>query len=453
MNAMIAARLFELRLSFIVLVGLLGLAVSTSSALETDASSASSPRAQVTIENWDKGGALSHWVYTHMSEVFPVAVIERGGAIVDLPTELKPEIGALKLNKPGEPEQTLDQFVSNGAVDGCIVLHGGKIVYEKYPTIRPNDIHIMMSITKAVVLTALAILEDQGKVDLEKPVEQFLPELKGSDWAGTRLRDLVDMRSGMEGSETSNDAYRDPKHKEFQLEATLGWLPRTAPELPDAARHGDLFGMLRTIKRERKAGEKWAYTSSNTVVIGEIVSRVAGKSLAEVISDLIWSRIGAEHDALLTVNERGFPMSGAGMAATLRDVARFGLAFTKNGAAGSSDIEGKGARVAPSELRKRASFTPPAGQSRIISDAIMQRIVGGRAGEGGARPDEHGMLPLTYEWDMISDKGELAKGGWAGQLLYINREKDVVIAYFGTNQVPDPKLEPLPCRIIARTFF
>jgi len=209
--------------------------------------------------------------------------------------------------------------------------------------------------------------------------------------------------------------------------------------------------MLRTIKRERKAGEKWAYTSSNTVVIGEIVSRVAGKSLAEVISDLIWSRIGAERDAMLTVNERGFPMSGAGMAATLRDVARFGLAFTKNGAAGS--IEGKGARVAPSELGKRASFNPPAGQSRIISDAIMQRIVGGRAGKGGAKPDEHGMLPLTYEWDMISDKGELAKGGWAGQLLYINREKDVVIAYFGTNQVADPKLEPLPCRIIARTFF
>jgi CubicO group peptidase (beta-lactamase class C family) len=178
-SVMIAAILFEVRLSFIVLVAVMGSALSASSAPETLASSALSPRTQVTIENWDKGGALSHWVYTHMSEMFPVAVIERGGAIVDLPTELKPEIGGLKLNKPGEPEQTLDQFVGNGAVDGCIVRHGGKIVYEKYPTIRPNDIHIMMSITKAFVLTALAILEDRGKVDLEKPVEQFLPELKG----------------------------------------------------------------------------------------------------------------------------------------------------------------------------------------------------------------------------------------------------------------------------------
>jgi len=244
-----------------------------------------SPRAQVTVENWDKGGALSHWVYTHVSEVFPSAVIRRGGLIVDLPVQIRPEIGALKVNGPDEP--TLDQFINNGAVDACIVLHDGKIVYEKYPTIQPNDLHIVMSVTKAVVLTALAILEDQGKIDIEKSVESYLPELKGSDWAETKLRDLVDMRSGMEGVEDSNDAYRNPKHKEFQLEATLGWQLRTAPELPEAARRGDLFGMLRTIKRERPAGEKWAYTSSNTAVIGEIVSRVSGKSLADTISDLI----------------------------------------------------------------------------------------------------------------------------------------------------------------------
>jgi len=412
-----ALQSFGVAQKIVILVG--ALAVASLFAAE-------SPSPKVTVENWDKGGALSHWAYTHVSEVFPCSVIHRGDAVVDLPMELKPEIGALKINGPNEPEQTLDRFVNNGAVDACIVLHDGKIVYEKYPTIQPTDVHIMMSVTKAVVLTALAILEDQGRIDLEKPVEEFLPELKGSDWAGTRLRDLVDMRSGMEGSETSNDAYRDPKHKEFQLEATLGWLPRTAQELPDAARHGDLFGMLRTIKRERKAGEQWAYTSSNTVVIGEVVSRVAGRSLAAVISELIWSKIGAEHDANLTVNERGYPMSGAGMSATLRDVARFGLAFTKN---------------------------PPAGQSKIISNAIVRRFFGGRAREGGAKADEHGMLPQTYEWDMISDKSELVKGGWAGQLLYINRDKNVVVAYFGTNQVADPELKPLPCRIIARTLF
>ena len=159
-------------------------------------------------------------------------------------------------------------------------------------------------------------------------------------------------------------------------------------------------------------------------MIGEVVSRVTGKSLADAINDLIWSKMGAEHEATFAENERGYPASHAGMSATLRDVSRFGLLFTKH---------------------------PSAGQTPVISDSIIKRYFGGYGDQ--TKPDEHGMLPLTYEWDLISDKGELAKGGWAGQLLYINREKDVVIAYFGTNQVPNPKLEPLPCRIIVRTFF
>jgi CubicO group peptidase (beta-lactamase class C family) len=378
-------------------------------------------RAQVNVENWDKGGPLSRWVYTHVSEVFPTALVRRAGPVVELPGEFRPEIGGLKVNGENEAGQTLDQFVSNGAVDGCIVLHAGKIVYEKYPTIHQNDLHLMMSVTKAFVGTALAILEDEGKIDLRKPVENYLPELKGSDWAGIELRDVADMRSGMEGSETSNDAYRNPKHKEFQLEAALGWQPRTAPNLPESVRRGDVLAFLGALKREHKPGETWAYTSSNTSVLGEVISRVTGKSLADTITELIWSKIGAQHDALLIQNERGFPEAGAGMSATLRDVARFGLLFTKN---------------------------PVAGQRGTISEQIIQRIFTRR---GGA--DEHGMLPLTYQWDMLSDKGEIAKGGWAGQLLYVNRDKDVVVAYFGTNLTNNPKLEPLPCRIIAKTFF
>jgi CubicO group peptidase (beta-lactamase class C family) len=381
-----------------------------------------SMRAQVTVENWDKGGSVSHWTYLHTSEVSPTAIIRRGGSIVDLPQEPHPEIGALKLSHPGESDQTLEQFVNNGAVDGCIVLHAGKIVFEKYPTIHPDDLHLAMSVGKAFVATALALLEDEGKIDLEKPVEYYLPELKGSGWQGVRLRDVADMRSGIEGEETSNDAYRNPAHKEFQYEATLGWQPRTAPNLPDAVRRGDLLGFLATLQRVRNPGETWAYTGTNTAVLGEVISRVTGQSLADVISQLIWSKIGAEHDALLVVNERGFPVAAGGMCMTLRDLARFGMAFTKH---------------------------PPLLERGIIPDRILDRFFNSR----GGKADEKGMLPLTYQWDLLSNQHELAKGGWAGQLLYINRDKDVVVAYSGTNQTDNPKMEPLPCRIIAKTFF
>src|SRR5438105_11238038 len=151
--------------------------------------------AQVTVENWDKGGLLSHWVYTHLSEVFPAAVVRRGGPIVDLPVPLRPEIGGLKMKNDDGSEQTFEQFVNNGAVDGCIVLHAGKVVYEKYPTIQPNDLHLIYSVTKAFMLTTFAIREGEGKIDPQRPVQDFLPELKGSGWAGIRLRDVADMRS------------------------------------------------------------------------------------------------------------------------------------------------------------------------------------------------------------------------------------------------------------------
>ena len=396
-------------------------AIALSTKIRAEERKLISMRTQATVENWDKGGPLSRWVYTHVSEVFPAAVVRRGGAIVELPEQLRPEIGGLVLKEMDGSSRTLDQFVNNGAVDGCIVLHAGKIVYEKYPTIQPNELHLLYSVTKVFVLTALAILEDRGRVDLQKPVENFLPELKGSAWAGIRLRDVADMRSGIEGNESGNDAYRNPAHKQFQLEATLGWQPRAAPNLAEAVRRGDLLAFLGTLKREHTPGDTWAYTSSNTAVIGEVISHVSGKSLADAISELIWSKIGAEHDALLVENERKFPIAHAGMAATLRDLARFGLLFTKS--------------VGPA-------------QRNIISEQMLRRIFSSRG-----RADEHGVLPLTYQWDMLSDQGELAKVGWAGQLIYVNRDKEVVVAYSGTNQTDNPKLEALPCRIIAKTFF
>jgi CubicO group peptidase (beta-lactamase class C family) len=412
------------------IVGLVGIAIGLvgfdagADVARTQPSSA--VRKEVTVANWDKGGELSHWVYLHPSEVFPAGVVRRDGMVLDLPEAIRPGISQLVLKEDDGSSRTLSQLIYNGAVDGCIVLHQGKVVFEQYPTMNSNDFHLLYSVSKVFTSTALAILEDEGRIDLNRTVESYLPELKKSAWAGTRLRDVADMASGREGSETDKAAYRNPAHKQFQLEATLGWQPRTAANLPGAARQGDLPGFLGTIKRVRKPGEAWAYTSSNTAVLGEVIERATGQTLSNMISELIWRRMGAEHDGLLLQNERGYPIAHAGMVATLRDLARFGLLFTKSAG--------------------------PA-QRGVISERILRRIFNEGRPELLAKDHPAGLLPLTYQWDMLSEKGEMAKGGWAGQLLYVNREKDVVVAYFGTNLTSEPRLEALPCRVIANTFF
>ena len=61
----------------------------------------------------------------------------------------------------------------------------GKIVYEKYPRMRPVDKHIWWSVSKSVAGTIVGLLEEQGKVDVTRPIETYIPRLAETGWKGT----------------------------------------------------------------------------------------------------------------------------------------------------------------------------------------------------------------------------------------------------------------------------
>ncbi len=374
-------------------------------------------RAGVTSTNWDEGGARSHWVYLHPSEVFPSAILRRAAPERALPVHPRPEIGNFELDP--SLHTTLSAWLPSSPIDGFIVVHKGAIAYEQYPHMQESDLHLIMSVTKAFVGTELGLIEDSGKVDLSKPVAAYLPEFAGTAWAGASVRDVAEMASGMEGAEDSAAAYLDPKHKQFQIEASLGWRPAT-PEMPAAVANGDTYGVLRGFRRMRKAGEQFAYTSANTILLADLIERITGRRLADVIAGDIWSRIGAEHDALLLVNGKGFPIAHAGLTMTLRDLARFGMLFTPSAAG-------------------------------VLPKTFLDRLLhGGRPALMGPKNNgDH----ASYQWDMITAAGEIIKGGFGNQLLYIDVNKDVVIAYFGTNLRVDSLPTRLPLRKMVAQYF
>jgi hypothetical protein len=95
------------------------------------ADDASRLRRAITLENWDDGGELSRFAYGHVSEIFPVAVIRRGGAVAPLPEKPDSSIGRYVVSREGGREVTLDEAVGKGPFDGLIVVHRGRIVYER----------------------------------------------------------------------------------------------------------------------------------------------------------------------------------------------------------------------------------------------------------------------------------------------------------------------------------
>lgn len=371
------------------------------------------------VENWDDGGDRSRFVYRHPSEFFPHAVIHRGGPVSDLVYDLNPEIGTYESSLFSGARTSLDDYVTSAGIDGFVLLHRGRIVYEVYPDMQQHDKHIAFSVTKAVVGTVVGILEDRGEIDLGQKIEFYIPELAGTAWAGIEVLDILDMASGMENGEADPQWWLDPLNTHFQLEASLGWMPRTADH-PHAVRRGETYRFLKSLRRVEEPGKRYQYNSANTAVLGWLLEQVKRKPLAEVLSEEIWSKLGAESDALIGVNENGIPIAHGGMATTLRDLARFGLLFTESWEAVSD--------------------------RRVISEALIRRIQ-----ESHRREPLESLRPgadhVAYHWDGVTEDGAFFKGGFAGQLLIVYPSKDVVIAYFGTNvdlESPFPRLELTP---------
>jgi CubicO group peptidase (beta-lactamase class C family) len=179
---------------------------------------------------WD-GGDLSRYVYTHMTEFFPHATVHRAGPVRELKTGDDPGVGKV-VAAPARAgaKLALDTYLPR--MDAFAVAHRGRIVFERYPQMREFDRHIFWSISKVIPSALLAMLEAEGRVSVESPIETYVRELAKSDWKGTPVRDVLDMASGMTGLEIDDPkAYEDPDTPYGRYEASLGTMPRT-PNTP-----------------------------------------------------------------------------------------------------------------------------------------------------------------------------------------------------------------------------
>jgi len=144
----------------------------------------------------------------------------------------------------------------------------------------------------------------------------YLPEMAGTAYADVRLRELLDMQVGVAYSEV----YSDPASGVWDYARAGGWRARPA----GYAGPTNFCEYLHTLRKEGEHGAAFAYKTVNTELLCWIMRRVTGRAFADLLSERIWSQIGCEQDAYLSVDSIGFEMGGAGLSATLRDLARFG---------------------------------------------------------------------------------------------------------------------------------
>ena len=150
----------------------------------------------------------------------------------------------------------------------------------------------------------------------------YVPALAHSGYAGATVRHLLDMRSGIAFSED----YLDPMAEVRLIEQAIGWAPRTVPDLPST-----MYDFLLTLRQGSPHGGPFQYRSCETDVLGWICEAASGVRMPELMSELLWSKLGAQNDATIGVDSVGTGMFDGGINACLRDLARFGSLFLNGG--------------------------------------------------------------------------------------------------------------------------
>lgn len=259
----------------------------------------------------------SRWVFQHVREVVPTRNIRRGtGPVAVLPVAEKNLDGYAFEDDKGQ-KTTMAEWLRSTYADSMVVMHKGKVVYERYKSLmKPETPHLLFSVTKSFTGLLAAQLVHEGKLDPEALVTRYVPELADSAWGDMKVREVMDMT----GAVRYREVFTDPTSDVFSYLYASNMLP--APATYTGPK--DIYSFVKTLKKEGEHGAGFVYRTVHSEVLGWIVSRVTGKHFTEVMSERIWSKLGAEEDAYVMIDPVGTPLQGSGLNATTRDLARFG---------------------------------------------------------------------------------------------------------------------------------
>ena len=222
---------------------------------------------------------------------------------------------------PGR-ETTVHEFLELTNTDAIIVLHEDQVLYEKYfGDNTPQSRHIVMSISKSVCGMVAGILVDEGLLDLDATTVTYIPELEGGSYDGSTVRQLLDMTAAPDFDMT----YTDPSTEVQAGDRSAGWRTRRDDDA-DGTR-----AFLEGLRGSGDHGSTFQYCSATTDVLAWVLERASGLPYARLVETRLWQHLGAEAEALITVDNHGTPYACAGVNMRLRDLARFGRLILDGG--------------------------------------------------------------------------------------------------------------------------
>lgn len=359
--------------------------------------------AGISLDNW-LSPPYAQWSFRHVEHMVPTAVIPCGtGPVAALPAT-SAATADIAVVSTGGIATTVGAVMAATATDAWAVAHRGSMVAEEYfDGMGPHSRHLLFSVSKSLVGAVVGALHGAGAMQLDAPVTPYVPALANSGYAGATVRHLLDMRSGIAFSEN----YDDPAAEIHLLDQAMGWAPKRSPDGP-----ATLYEFLTSLRQKAIHGGPFEYRSCETDVLGWICEAVGGQRMPELMSELLWSRIGAQCDATIGVDAVGSGFFDGGISACLTDMIRFGSLFVRDG----------------------VSLT---GQQVVPAAWIADTLAGGPDSREAfaASPDDTELPGGMYRnqmWFPYPGNDVVLCLGMCGQMIYVNRAAEMVAAKLST---------------------
>jgi len=191
-------------------------------------------------------------------------------ALLCAPTQLRAQSDSAPANFNGF-DAFVDQVMKDWKVPGLAVavVKDGKVVYAKGfghrdvakgLKVTPDTLFAIGSCSKAFTATAMAILVDEGKLDWDKPVRNYLPDFRLQDAYATeymRPRDLVSHQSGL------------PRHDMVWYGSPLS--------------RKEIFERLRHLEPSKPLHARFQYNNLMYLAAGVLIERISNSTWEEVV--------------------------------------------------------------------------------------------------------------------------------------------------------------------------
>jgi CubicO group peptidase (beta-lactamase class C family) len=148
----------------------------------------------------------TRWSFQNSLKLNCVAEVWRGNqSVAELEYALRDLHDVTYRNWAGDAF-TFDDMVDLSYTDGIVVLHHGKIIYERYLNgMQPHTLHAWASASKSMTGTIALILAHEGLLDLDAAIATYLPELQHSGFGDATVRQVMEMMTAVTYADTSGN--------------------------------------------------------------------------------------------------------------------------------------------------------------------------------------------------------------------------------------------------------